>query len=72
MLVLKGIVCLSIRICDDSLLVLKMRFRVFSFVSRKVQGFSSDNKLLILLLPLLFHPLNLSQCFEISIFSQDV
>ena len=72
MLVLKSIVCLSIRICDNSLLVLKMRFQVFSFVSKKLQSFSSDNKLLILLLSVLFHPLHLSQFFEISIFSQDV
>ena len=38
-----------------SLLVLKMRFQVFSFASKKVQGFSSDRKILMSLLSVLFH-----------------
>ena len=42
------------RLCDNSLIVLKMRFQVFSFPRKKVQGFSSDRKIL-LLLSVLFH-----------------
>ena len=41
------IVVLDGIICDNSLLVLKMRFQVFSFSSKKVQGFSSDRKILM-------------------------
>ena len=37
--VLDGINCFSLRFCDNSLLALKMRFQVFSFASKKVQGF---------------------------------
>ena len=55
--VLDGIFCISVRFCDNSLLVLKMRFQVFPFASKKVQGFSSDSKILVLL-SLLFHPQN--------------
>ena len=39
----------------NSLLVLKMRFQLFSFESKKLQGFSSDRKILMLLLSVLFH-----------------
>ena len=53
--VLDGIFCFSARFCDNSLLVFKMRFQVFSFPSKKVQGFSSDRKILMLLLSVLFH-----------------
>ena len=35
--------------CDNSQLVLKMHFQVFSFASKKVQGFPSDRKILRLL-----------------------
>ena len=52
-IVLNGIICFSVWFCDNSLLVLKMLFQVFSFASKKVQGFSSDKK--ILLLSVLFH-----------------
>ena len=45
--VLKSIFCFSVRFCDNSLLVLKMRFQVFSFERKKVQGFSSDRKILM-------------------------
>ena len=55
-----------------SLLVLKMRFQVFSFASKKVQGFSSDMKILMSLLSVLFYLQNVSQFFEILIFSQDI
>ena len=51
---LDGIVCFSVRFCDNSLLRLKMRFQVFSFTSKKVQGFSSDRKILMSLLSVLF------------------
>ena len=40
--VLNGIICSSVRFCDNSLSVLKMRFQVFSFASKKLQGFSGD------------------------------
>ena len=58
--------------CSNSLLVLKICFQVFSFASKKVQGFSGDRKILwrMLLLSVLFH--QLSQFFEISIFGQDI
>ena len=36
-------------------MVLKMRFQVFSLASKRVQGFSSDRNILILLLSVLFH-----------------
>ena len=50
-----GINCVFVRFCDNSLLVLKMLFQVFSFTSKKVQGTSSDSKILMLLLSVLFH-----------------
>ena len=53
--VLDGIICFSVQFCDNSLLVLKMRFQVFSFASKKVQGFSNDRKILMSLLSVLFH-----------------
>ena len=52
---LNGIICFSVRFCDNSLLMLKMRFQAFSFASKKVQGFSSDRKILMSLLSVLFH-----------------
>ena len=52
---LDGIICFSVRFYGNSLLVLKMRFQVFSFASKKVQGFSSDRKILVSLLSVLFH-----------------
>ena len=69
---MNGIICFSVRFCDNSLLVLKMRFQVFSFASKKVQGFSSDMKILMSLLSVLFYLQNVSQFFEILIFSQDI
>ena len=53
--VLNGIICFSVRFCNNSLLVLWMRFQVFSFASKKVQGFYSDRKILMLLLSVLFY-----------------
>ena len=61
--VLNGIICFSVRFCDNSLLVLKMRFQVFSFVSKKVQGFSSDRKILMPLLSVLFRLKNRASVF---------
>ena len=52
------------------LLVLKMRFQVFSFASKNVQVFSSDRRILMLLLSVLFIYKTMSQFFEILIFSQ--
>ena len=45
---LSSMICFSVRFCDTSLLMLIRRFRVFSFASKKVQGFSSDRKTLML------------------------
>ena len=53
--VLNAIICLSERFSDNPVLVLKMRFQVFSFASKKVQGFSRNRKILMLLLSVLFH-----------------
>ena len=70
--VLNDIIFFSVRFCDNSLLVLKLRFQVFSFASKKVKGSSSDRKILMLLLAVLFHLQNVSQFFEILIFNQDI
>ena len=56
--VLNDIICFSVRFCDNSLLVSKMGFQVFSFASKKVQGFSSDSKILMSLLSVLFYRQN--------------
>ena len=53
--VFNGIICFSPRFFHNSLLVLKMRFQVFSFAIKKVQGFSNDRKILMSLLSVLFH-----------------
>ena len=37
--VLNGIICFSVRFCDNSLLVLKMHFQDFSFASKKYKAF---------------------------------
>ena len=47
-----------------------MRFQVFSFASKKEQGFSSDRKILMSLCVL--SSTKLSQFFEILSFSQDI
>ena len=49
-IILKGSIWFSVRFWDNSLLVLKMRFQVFSFASQKIQGFSSDRKTLIIVI----------------------
>ena len=38
--VFNGIICFSVRFYDNSLLVLKMRFQVFPFAGKTLQGFS--------------------------------
>ena len=53
--VLNGIICFSVRFKDSSLLVLKIRFKVFSFTSKEVQWFSCDRKISMSLLSVLFH-----------------
>ena len=68
--VLNGIIFLPVRFCNNLLLVLKVRFLVFSFASKNVQGFSSDRNILMSLFSVLFHLQN--QFFEILIFSQDI
>ena len=65
-------ICFSVRFRDNSLLVLKMRFQLFSFASKKVHGFSSGRKILMLLLSVLFHLQNCVSIFEILIFIQDI
>ena len=40
--VLDGTICFSVQFCDNSLLVLKMRFQAFCFASKEVRVFSSD------------------------------
>ena len=53
--------------------MLKTRFRVFSLAKKKVEGFSSDRKIFISLLSVLFHLQNrFSQFFKILTFSQDI
>ena len=44
---LNGIICFSERFCDNSLLVLKMLFQVFSLASKKVQALFSNRKMLM-------------------------
>ena len=61
--VLNGIICFSVQSCDNSPLVLKMRFQVFSFASKKVQGFCRDRKMLMSLLSVPFHLQNLVSIF---------
>ena len=53
--VLDSIICFSVRFCNKLPVVLKMYFQVFSFARRKVQGFSCDKEILMLLLSVLFH-----------------
>ena len=53
--ILNGTICCSVRFCNNLRLALRMRFQVFPFASRKVQGFSSDRKILMLLQLLLIH-----------------
>ena len=53
--VLNSIIRFSVQFCDNLLLVLKMRFQVFSLASTKEQGFSSDRKMLMPLQSLFFY-----------------
>ena len=69
---MNGIICFYVRFCDNSLLVLKMRFQILSFASKKVQGFSGDMKILMWFLSVLFYLQNRAQIFGILIFSQDI
>ena len=46
--VLNDIILFSVRFCDNSLLMLKVRFQAFSFAIKKVQEFSSGRKTLML------------------------
>ena len=69
--VLNGITCFSARFCDNSLLVLKMPFQLFSFASKKVQGSSSDIDVVVIS-DLTINYKTVSQFFEILILSQDI
>ena len=62
-IVLEGIICFSVQFWFNSLLVLKMRFQVFSFARKTVQGFSSHRKILMSLLTVLFHLQNAVSVF---------
>ena len=62
-IVLNSTFILSVRFCNNSLLVLKIVFQVFSFASKKVQGFSSDRKISMLLYSLPFHLKNCVSVF---------
>ena len=55
LVVLDDIICFSARFYDNLLLVFKMRFQVFPFASKKLQGFSNEKIILKSLLPVLFH-----------------
>ena len=70
--VLNGIICFSVRFCDNSLLVLKMRFQVFSVASKKVQRFSSDRKIFNVVVISAPSSTKLCQFSEILNFSQDI
>ena len=70
--VLNSIIFFPAIFCDNSLLVLKMRFQVFSSKSKRMQGSSSDRKILMFLLSVLFHLQNHVAFFEILICSQDI
>ena len=70
--VLNGIICFSVRFCDNSLLVLKMRFKVFSFASKKYDGFPVTGRYYNRCYQCLFIYKTVSQFFEILIFSQDI
>ena len=39
-----GIICFYVRFCDNSLLVLKMRFQFSSFASKKAQRYSGEKR----------------------------
>ena len=52
--------------------MLKIHLQVFFFKSEKLQGFSSDRKILMSLLSALFHVQKRVLVFKISIFSQDI
>ena len=52
-----------VRFCSNSLLMLKVLFQIFSFASKKVQGFSSNRKTLMLFESLLFHLQNSVSAF---------
>ena len=56
--VLDGLICFSARFYKNLLLMLKMRFQVFCFSSKKVQGVSSDRKIIMSLLSVHFHQQN--------------
>ena len=49
------LICFSVCFYSNLILVLKMHFWVFSFISKKVQGFSFGRKILMLFLSRLFH-----------------
>ena len=70
--VLNSIICFSVQFCNNLLLVLKMHFQFFFFTSKKVLGFSSDRKILMSLLSVLFQLQNCVSFSEILIFSKDI
>ena len=71
--VLDIIICFSAHFWDNSTLMLKIRFQVFSSTSKNIQGFSGDMKISMLLLSVLFYLYKtISQFFEILILSHGI
>ena len=54
MVIFDDIICSSVRFCNNLLLMLRMRFKVFYLARKEIQGFSNDRKILILLLSAIF------------------
>ena len=69
--VFDGIISFSVRFYDNSLLLLKMCFQVFSFASKKVQGTFSDKRYYCRYYQCSFISKTVSQFFETLTFSQD-
>ena len=60
-----------VRLCDNSLLLFKTSFQVFSFARKKVQEFSRDRKILMPCYQCCFINKTVSQFFEDLTFSQE-
>ena len=63
-----GIICFSVRLCNNLLLVLKMHFQVFPFANKKVEGLYSDIKIVMSFLSVFFHFLKFQ--FSAKIFGE--
>ena len=54
MVIFDDIICSSVRFCNNLLLKLRMRFKIFYLARKEIQEFSNDRKILILLLSAIF------------------